>query len=110
MDKNMDERSVEAEELANKLLEFVNNYSHDADTFAKTIAWTQDITTVRYAADEAYNRGNGESDAGRTQCRDGGIGEEDYRDYGRIFFAVGLSGDGCYERVYSQPYDRIRLV
>ena len=38
MDKNMNERSVEAEELANKLLEFVNNYSHDADTFAKTIA------------------------------------------------------------------------
>ena len=38
MNKYSDERSVEAEELANKLLEFVNAYGHDADTFAKTIA------------------------------------------------------------------------
>ena len=38
MNKYSDERSVEAEELANKLLEFVNAYGHDADAFAKTIA------------------------------------------------------------------------
>ena len=38
MNKNSDERSVEAENLANQILDFVNSYSHDADTFAKTIA------------------------------------------------------------------------
>lgn len=33
-----DERSVEAENLANELLTFVNSYGHDSKTFAETIA------------------------------------------------------------------------